>query len=281
MKVSVSSYSFARYMKGTGATYTDICDLAKNIGFEGIEFIDLSTDVQPAEDELTLAKALKEFCADIDLPIVAYTVQADFLKGNPADEVQRLKGCVDIAATLGAPVMRHDGTWLTEGDWKSVIDTMAPYIREVAAYAEAKGVRTCTENHGYFIQDSNRVKYLVEIVGHKNYGWLVDMGNFLCADEDPVHAVTVAAPYAFHVHVKDFLLKDGGWDAPEGDAWMITRGGRYLRGTTAGDGVVPIAKCLQILKNAGYDGFVSLEFEGAENNKEALKNGCKFIKKLL
>ena len=40
-----------------------------------------------------------------------------------------------------------------------------------------------------------------------NYGWLVDMGNFLCADDLPVHAVPIAAPYAFHVHVKDFLYK--------------------------------------------------------------------------
>ena len=48
MKIGVSSYSFSNYMRATGANYLKICDLAKEIGFEGVEFIDLSLDVQPA-----------------------------------------------------------------------------------------------------------------------------------------------------------------------------------------------------------------------------------------
>ena len=100
------------------------------------------------------------------------------------------------------------------------------------------------------MQDSERVEYVMNLVNHPNYGWLVDVGNFMCADEDPQHAVGVAAPYAFHVHVKDFLLKKGMEDKPEGH-WITTRGGSYLRGTVIGHGVVPVRPCLNILKNAG------------------------------
>ena len=63
MKIGVSSYSFSNYMRATGANYLKICDLAKEIGFEGIEFIDLSLDVQPAESISALAAEIREHCA--------------------------------------------------------------------------------------------------------------------------------------------------------------------------------------------------------------------------
>lgn len=99
MKLGVSSYSFSKYMKATGANYFEICDIAKRIGFDGIEFIDLSLDVQPADSEIELAKAIRAHCESIGLEIVAYTISADFLKG--AEEVERVKAKVDVAAALG------------------------------------------------------------------------------------------------------------------------------------------------------------------------------------
>ena len=36
MKIGVSSYSFSRYMRETGANYFKICDHAKEIGFDGV-----------------------------------------------------------------------------------------------------------------------------------------------------------------------------------------------------------------------------------------------------
>lgn len=277
MKYGVSAYSFSQYMSKTGADYIQVCDMAKEMGYETIEFIDLSLDVQPAESLTALAKTIRAHCEEIDLPISAYTVGADFL--NHENEVERIKGQVDIAHALGAKVMRHDACWgLPEGmSWREAIEKMAPLIRQVTIYAASKGIKTCTENHGYILQDAERVETLIRTVDHPNYGWLVDMGNFLCADDNPLRAVTIAAPYAFHVHVKDFLVKPFDADQP-GDGWCPSRNGNYLRGTVAGHGVVPIKKCLSILKNAGYDGVVSYEFEGMEDNLSALRAAVKFIK---
>lgn len=277
MKFGVSSYSFSQYMEKTGANYLEICDLAKDMGYEAIEFIDLSLKVQHAENLEALAKEIKAHCDVIGLEIAAYTVGADFL--NKENEVARIKGQVDIAALLGAKVMRHDACWgLPEGiTWRAAIEKMAPLIREVAEYAKEKGIKTCTENHGYILQDAERVETLIQTVNHENYGWLIDMGNFLCADDNPLRAVPIAAPYAFHVHVKDFLVKPYDADNP-GEGWFPSRNGNYLRGTVAGHGAVPIRKCLQILKDAGYAGVVSYEFEGMEDNLPALRAAIKFIK---
>lgn len=275
MKIGVSSYSFSKYMRETGANYFKIADIAKEIGFEGIEFIDLNLEVQPAESQLALAKEIREYCASIDLPIVAYTIGADFI--DRENEVERLKGQVDVAAELGVKVMRHDITWRRDVDWREIIERTAPQIREVAEYAASKGVTTCSENHGMVMQDAHRVEQLILTVNHPNYRWLVDMGNFLCADEPPMHALPIAAPYAVHAHAKDFIFKS---EAPS-DGWIITRGGNAIRGTIVGHGVVPIAECVAELRAAGYDSYLSLEFEGMEDNLTALKLGYQHLRKVV
>ena len=278
MKIGVSSYSFAQYMNETKANYFQIIDLAKEMGFDAIEFIDLKLEVQPAESLAALARQIRDYCAQKELPIAAYTVGADFL--NHENEVQHIKDQIDLAVILGAPVLRHDAFWsMPEGMcWRQAVETVAPLIREVTEYAAEKGVRTCTENHGLILQDAERVETLIGTVNHPNYGWLVDMGNFLCADDNPLRAVPIAAPYAFHAHVKDFIFKSFADDDP-GDGWIHTRNGNYSRGTVAGHGVVPIRKCLSILKDAGYQGVVSYEFEGPEQNLPALRSALKFIRK--
>ena len=278
MKIGVSSYSFSKYMHQTAADYFAVCDLAKKMGYDAIEFIDLSLDIQPAASLMELAQAIRRHCEEINLPIAAYTVGADFLRPN---EVQAVMEKVDIAEALGAKVLRHDAAWsLPEGmDWRQLVEKIAPDIRRVTEYAAQKGIRTCTENHGYILQDAERVETLIRTVNHPNYGWLVDMGNFLCADDQPVHAVPIAAPYAFHVHVKDFLYKPADAENP-GQGWFPSRNGSYLRGTVAGHGVVPIRRCLETLKKAGYDGVVSYEFEGMEENLPALEAALSFLRGL-
>lgn len=153
---------------------------------------------------------------------------------------------------------------------------MAPYIRRVSDYASSLGIRTCTENHHFLYQDAVRVRELMHAVDHPNYGWLVDLGNFICADNDPVVSVRIAAPYAVHAHAKDFILKDAGTE-PAPDGFNRSRGGRLWRGTTLGHGDVPVAECIRVLAEAGYDGWLSLEFEGYEDNVPALRQGFAYL----
>lgn len=277
LKIGVSSYSFARHMEQTGASYLDVCDLAKSMGFDGIEFITLQADARIGESVQAVADALYEHCGRIGLPVLAYTVGADFSK-DPAAEAQRVKGCVDIAARLHAPLLRHDVARGYPGDdWRTAIQTIAPAVREVTAYASSLHIRTCTENHGFFFQDAHRVEELILAVGHENYGFLVDIGNFACADEESLHGVLTAAKYAFHAHAKDFLIKPATADDP-GKGWFRSRQGRYLRGTVPGHGAVPIRACVTALKAAGYAGYLSYEFEGMEENLPALANGLAFLR---
>ena len=280
MKIGVSSYSFSKHLKDEKKGYSDILRIASEIGFDGVEFIDL---VQPAwgieGDATELAERIREDAERLGLKVPAYTVAANFLCDDPEAEVARICACLDVAKLLGAGVLRHDAAFalkkLPGYTWESGIRDMAPYIRRVAEYGASLGIRTSTENHGYFYQDAARVEELMRAVGHPNYGWLVDIGNFICADNDPVTSVLRAAPYAVHAHAKDFILKDAIVPAPAG--FNRSRGGRLWRGTTLGHGMIPVAECIKTLVQSGYDGWFSLEFEGQEENLAALRHGYEYL----
>ena len=270
MKLSVSSYSFQQYIKAGKMTLLDTVEKAAELGFAGIEFIDLPKEL-PHEQRLSLAAELRERVAKCGLSMVAYTVAANLWQPSEAArraEIERLFGEVEIAAALGAPVMRHDLVWRLDaaGTGRSFLGMMpqlAVSVREIADYAAKRGVKTCSENHGLIAQDSTRMEAFAALVDHDNYGLLVDMGNFLCVDEDPVTAVSRVAGFAVHVHAKDMRICSPDTDG--GVGIIKTRGMNGLKPTAIGEGSVPVARCIAILKKAGYDGWLSLEYEGRED----------------
>jgi len=289
MKIAVSSYSFSALMQSEEMTQLDCIAKAKELGFEGIEFTDLRPPHGMPEKEY--AEQLREESLRCGLPVVNYAIGADFLEayyrdGSAGAEIERVCRQADIAVLLGAPLMRHDASaGYPEGkrQWRGfdeAIPLLADSCRAVTQYAQTIGVKTMVENHGFFCQDSLRVEKLVNAVAHENFGWLVDMGNFLCADEEPAAAVSRASPYAFHVHAKDFMVKDGNGSNP-GRGFGDSRGGQWLRGTVTGHGDVPVQRCLTILKQAGYNGYIGLEFEGIEPTEWALSASLENLRRYI
>ena len=275
MKFSVSSYSYSGLTSTGKKTEAALIALAAEMGFDGIEFAEIHPPA--GMDKTAYAASLRAEAQRVGIPIVAYCIGANLL-GDTDAEIERLKAEVDIAAALGAAVMRHDASGgyaketRTQRGFSNALPVLVRGYREVTAYAKTKGVRTCIENHGYFCQDSARVEAIINGVADENFGALVDIGNFLCADEDPGVAVGNLAPYAFHVHCKDFHFKRGTEIVPP-DGFFGTRGGNWLRGAIIGHGVVPVAQCLRILKNAGYDGYYTVEFEGMEDPVTGVRCG--------
>ncbi|MBO4326165.1 MAG: sugar phosphate isomerase/epimerase [Clostridia bacterium] len=285
MKNCVSSYSFGGYVDRLGIP--GVIEKAAEMGFEGIEFVE--GNWTGGLDKKIAAECRKR-AEDKGLTTVSYCIGADFLYGSSGDlnaEVDRIKAQVDFAAELGVKNMRHDVAYgmRPEGGKKAgigytnALPRLAEGCRRVTEYAETAGVGTMTENHGYFSQDAARVEMLINTVDHRNFGALVDIGNFMCADEDPAKSVSIMAPYAKHVHCKDFHYKSGNEPFP-GAGWFPTRAQNWLRGSILGHGAVPVGQCLRILKAAGYDGWISIEFEGMEDNLTGIAFGLDFLKRV-
>ena len=284
MKFAVSSYSLSSLVSKGEKTEKELIPLAKEIGFDGIEFAEIHTP--EGKDKSEYAKELKEECDRVGIEPVQYSVGADFIYGSDGDlekEIDRLKKEVDIAVLLGVKGMRHDATGGYKDEerkykgFPQALPRITEGYRAVTEYAEEKGIRTMIENHGYFCQDSDRVERIITGVSHKNFGALIDMGNFLCADENPVTAVSRLAPFVSYLHAKDFHVKSGSEFAPC-DGFFKTRGGNYLRGSVLGHGNVPVYQVLSIIKDAGYNGYITLEFEGHEDAVTACKWGLNTLK---
>lgn len=284
MKFSVSTYSLSGLVGENGVTEKDLIKIAKEIGFQGIEFAEIHTP--DGQDKIEYAKELNEECKKVGITPVQYSIGADFLNNDIEKEIERLKYEVDVACALGVTGMRHDGTPGFQGEDRKTkgFNEALPFLikgcKAVTEYAKTKGIRTMMENHGYFCQDSDRVEKIVTGVNDSNFGLLLDMGNFLCADENPVVAFGKLMPYVSFVHAKDFHVKSGNNIAPA-DGFFTTRGGNHLRGAVLGHGDVPVFQCLSLAKNAGYDYFVTLEFEGHEEARMACEWGLNTLKKYI
>ncbi len=285
MKIGVSSYSYSRYLQEKRLDLFGVIEKTAELGFDGIEFSGLGMPADSPEI-IPFAGKIKEACKKAGLPILNYTVGADFLaRKSWQEEVERLKGEVKVAAALGVSSMRHDATYGFPKDHKGPTDfaaalpILADGCRAVTKFAEGFGIRTMVENHGFFAQDSIRCEQLMRTVNHKNFGSLIDIGNFACADEESVSAVMRMTPYVFHVHAKDFHIKNALRDADPGQGWFKSRGGNYLRGSIIGHGNIDVMGCIRVLKNAGYNGPLSIEFEGMEDNLQALKIGLENLRR--
>lgn len=284
MKISVSSYSFFQAIQAGKMTQLDCVAKAKELGFDAVEFIELD-GAPDFEKQKAYAAQIRAEADRLNMEINAYTVGACLYQETDkqqAAEIERLKEQLDVAAILGAKVMRHDvcyalGKTGNSRSFDLMLPRMAHGAREVTEYAQTLGIKTCTENHGYIAQDSDRVERLFCAVNHDNYGLLVDIGNFICVDENPITAVSRVAPYAIHAHVKDMLIRS----TPTGNCCSMTRGGNYFCGCVIGEGNIPVMQCLSILQRAGYEGYLSIEFEGAEDCIAGIARGLANLKEFL
>lgn len=287
MKFSVSSYSYASMIRAGEITPFDVIAKTKELGFDAIEFVDFIDFLPiPEEERPAYAEKIKAEAERVGLEISCLTIGADFINGSDGDvekEIERVKKFVDLGAILGVKRMRHDATvgyaW-NSGNYvafETLLPRLADACRKVTEYAEQFGIRTMIENHGFYAQDSDRVEKLHQAINHKNFKLLCDMGNFLCADENPALSFSRVAPYVGYVHAKDFIVKPFNEDPGKGA--FQSRSGNWLRGTIVGHGNVPVKQCLSMVKKAGYDDYISIEFEGLEPVPVALSIGLENLKR--
>lgn len=275
MKFGFSSYSFHQKISTGEMSLIDVIDWVAESEGEHLELAVLSnagdSPIPTINSDPAYVQKIKDHAADRGVILSNLAVSASFLSEDPAEiaaEVTRIKAYVDLADTLGITLMRHDVAMQNvPGDDTPVFESALPRIvaaaKEIAQYAATKGITTSLENHGYFVQSSDRVRRVVHAVDEPNFKTTLDIGNFLCVDEDPTTAVPSNLPYASIVHFKDFYVRPADQDPGEG--WFPSRGGKYLRGSIVGNGDIDVRSVAKSIKDNGYDGFASIEFEGAED----------------
>ncbi len=284
MKSCISTYSYHPLYSGDFTRF-DAIDKTKELGCAGVEFV-LDDNAPEGYTPRDYALALTEHAHKIGLETPIYTTGANFFVADPLREAERVCKHIDIAAECGIKLLRHDigWSWYPGFDgvktFHAIIEKVAPVISQVADYAKEKGVMTCSENHGRMMQDSDRMVELFNAVNNKNYGFLCDIGNFGGVDEDCSLAVAKLLDLIVYVHAKDNFTKSGMEYNP-GRGYGLSRAGNYRRATIFGHGNVPTYQILNAIKQSGYDGFVSLEFEGMEETMLGVSIGAENLNRMI
>ncbi|MCD9024969.1 sugar phosphate isomerase/epimerase family protein [Cohnella silvisoli] len=281
MKIGISSYSLWQAIQTGEMDIIQAIGHIADMGGEHVEIVPLGFDLIANPE---LIDAIKRKANEVGIDISNYAIGANFAGLDEQAyerEIERVMREVDVAAALGVKLMRHD---VANSEDKSIrqftkdLPKLAEACRRIADYAAQFGITTSVENHGYYIQASDRVQALINEVDRPNFRTTLDIGNFVCVDENPVTAVRKNIPYASIVHVKDFYIRPETSDPGEG--WFRSTGGNYLRGAIVGHGDLDIRSAFRIVHQSGYDGYLSIEFEGMEPCKEATKMALNNVRRL-
>lgn len=286
IKVGLSSYSLVTALKDGRITILEAIDWVAENGGTHMELVPYGYTVVDNDE---LAFQIKEKATAAGIELSAYCMPADFVQETEADfqaEVERIKQHIDVVAKMGIKLLRHDVTAFTlpKEDmsihyFEKHFDQLVLGSQLIADYADQYGMTTTIENHGFNVQSSDRVQRVLHAVDRHNFKTTLDIGNFLCADEDPLVGIRKNLPYAATVHFKDFYVRPYYENPGEGH-WFRTVNDNYLRGAIVGHGELPIREIIRLLKVSGYDGHIVVEFEGMEDCFVGSRIGMNNVKRL-
>ncbi len=157
-------------------------------------------------------------------------------KGPKLDaEIEQAITWIDRAAILGAPHIRFfAGTGKQLADDPGRLTEATDAINHCAKHAAKKGIFLGIENHGRLSAEQ-----MLQIMQHTDSDWVginLDTGNFL--SEDPYADLEKCVDYAVNIQVKVNMKSPQGKEYP-----------------------ADMARIGKILRDAGYQGYVVLEYE--------------------
>ncbi len=277
MKAGVSCYCFNPMFQSGTITLMDVIKfVGQQTEAECIEL--LSRFWESDSDENEQARTAKDMIDQLGLRVSCYSLDSDF---SVYDEV-RYHQCIEVckarletAQILGTDTIRLDprtsllGKSPDEVDLDDVITRIAGGMAEVADAAAEKGIKVGAENHGRLLGRADQTAKIVELVNRPNFGVNLDFTNFRTVfGEDHVEATRKLAKHVVHVHAKDFHISR---DPQEG--WSQIPTGEYVKRAIGGEGDTQWSKVFRILKNAGYDGTISLEVSDPTDIKGSVVKG--------
>ena len=247
MKLSLAAYSFNSLFARRG-TSDEIA--AAKMSLE--KFIDFCAEQQLGAAELTgyyfpkvvtseYLMTIKNKTHRLGIDISGTAIGNDFcLPAGPARKAQidDCKRWIDYASMMGAPVIRIFAGKVPEGgSLNESIDRCAAAINDCLSYAAKKGVILALENHGGITATPAEMMRIIDRVDDSPwFGVNFDSGNF--RTDDPYGDLAKIAPLAVNAQVKVSMHPKGKQKQP-----------------------ADLPRIIKILKDAGYRGYVTLEFE--------------------
>lgn len=255
MKIGIDSYCFHRFFgevyphqtaPDKGMTMEDFLAYARQLDVDGVS---LESCFFPSFDKGWFQE-LKGQLDDYGFDRVYAWGHPDGLEaGGNRDAYDDMIAQIPNAPLIGADVMRIVASSLMFRfePHGPQIDILAGWLKDAVKVAEDHGVRLAVENHIDYT--ASECLELLERVDSPHLGMNLDTGNFLRLLDDPVAGTELLANRVYATHIKD-LQPVRGLDARE---WF------FFSSVPVGHGLVDNQKIAQLLKNAGYKGFLAVE----------------------
>lgn len=275
-KTSLAQWSIHKSIREDGLSPYEFAKIAHELGFEGLEYVNaLYSDVTNSEDK---ASAMEEFikrnndlAAKYNLKNVLIMIdgEGDLASSNPEERmiaVENHKLWIDAASKMNCSAIRIN--LKGEKEIENWIKYSVESFGALGEYAKPLNINVIVENHGGLSSNASLLMKVINQVNLENCGTLPDFGNF-CMSEgygslkennckdlyDPYLGISEMLPKAFGLSAKSYAFDSNG-DETSLDYYRL----------------------LSIAKDAGYNGFIGVEYEG---NILSEKDGIIATKKLL
>jgi sugar phosphate isomerase/epimerase len=238
IKLSCNLYSFNGPLRRGELTLDQVLTQCADLGFDAVDPTGYYFPGYPAVPDDAFVYVLKRQAHRLGLAISGTGVRNDFTVADArqrAADVALVKAWVDVAAKLGAPVLRvFDGKGIPPGFTQAqVLDWVVEAFRECAAYGQQRGVLIGYQNHNEFAKTADEVLRIRERVGSEGLGLNVDIGSLRTGD--PYAEIAKLAPYARTWQLKESVYRSGVEEKTD------------------------LNRFFQLVDAAGYRGFVPIE----------------------
>lgn len=244
-------------------------DVAADIGFQGVEIWGREPHISEEFDASRVA-AVRRMVAErgLEVPVFGSYLRLGATNTNNSGNAS-LKDVLQIAAALGAPIIR---VWASdvgseeaeEGVWQETVRE----VREAAASAAKMGMILAAEMHSKTLADTGAsARRLVEEVDSEAFGLNFQASSNL-EEEKPMARLEAVLPKVVHLHAQNY--------AP-----LAGRGNRVERVALA-DGIIDYRSLVSRLREAGYQGYLAVEFcpSNVKDKAYAIAQDFEFLRSL-
>ena len=233
-------------------SFKQIVDFAAAHGYDGIELRGIQREMELTKvKELSSPQSRQETLAimkDKGLKFVDLGSSAALHIADPAERLKNLdegRRFIDLAQQLDCPFIRVFPNNFPKGqDKAATMDLIVRGLLELANHAKGSQVSVLVESHGDLVRIAD-LGTVMKAAKHPNSGMVWDVVNmWTITRELPADAYKVLKPYIKHAHIKDAKIVNG-------EAHYVL----------LGQGEVPIFSAIDALRNGGYKGYYSFEWE--------------------
>ena len=272
-KLSLAQWSLHKTFNEGGVSPFKFAEMSKEMGFEGLEYVSqlYNVEIETLGFDVVI-DSLKTLSVQNGMQNVLIMIDNE---GDLADPdvvvrdaaVENHKKWIDAAAKLGAHAIRVNTFGTNDPEvWKI---TVVDGLQKLATYAATKNINVLCENHGWLSSDPDKLMVAINDVNMDNCGTLPDFGNWCVKRTD------VTAKWGDCEEIYPDKYKGTALMMPAAKAVSAKS---YDFDTNGNETTIDFTRMLQIVKDAGYKGFVGVEYEGSRLDETA---GTKATKDLL